>query len=202
MVKRESSPYGKLNPGCPGLYDSINRWFKVTSYIKSRSSWLSRRDLWNVGVLPQHWCSLHPEDWGSMDLRNVGILPQHYMASQPGRPRLESLSPPWKPQNSHQTVLPSTEAVRHLKQCTCYGICRIACLFVAKLGEPNSEEENVMIYFRILSKSIPKSAENNEKCNCKPLLWFIILSTHKQATYITINSLKWLRHVGRPITSM
>jgi hypothetical protein len=31
----------------------------------------------------------NPEDGGSMDLWNVGILPQHYTASQPRRPRLE-----------------------------------------------------------------------------------------------------------------
>jgi len=34
----------------------------------------------------------------SMDLWNVGILPQHYMASQPRRTWLET-SPPWKPQH-------------------------------------------------------------------------------------------------------
>jgi len=33
---------------------------------------------------------------GSMDLWNVGILPQHYTASQPRRPRLE-ISAPRKP---------------------------------------------------------------------------------------------------------
>jgi len=32
--------------------------------------------------------SLHSEDGGSMDLWNIGILPQHYMASQPTKPRL------------------------------------------------------------------------------------------------------------------
>jgi len=36
------------------------------------------------------------------DLWNVGILPQHYAASQPRRPQLES-SPPWKPQIYHVT---------------------------------------------------------------------------------------------------
>jgi hypothetical protein len=40
------------------------------------------------------------EDWGSVDLWNVGILPQHYTASRPRRPRLEASSP-WKHQNSH-----------------------------------------------------------------------------------------------------
>jgi hypothetical protein len=40
--------------------------------------------------------NLHPEDGGSMDLWNVGILPQHYMSSQPRKPRLESSSWRWK----------------------------------------------------------------------------------------------------------
>jgi hypothetical protein len=31
-------------------------------------------------------------DGGSMDLWNVGILPQHYTASQPRRPRLENIT--------------------------------------------------------------------------------------------------------------
>jgi len=36
------------------------------------------------------WClSLHPENGYSMDLWNVGILPQHYTASQPTGPQLE-----------------------------------------------------------------------------------------------------------------
>jgi hypothetical protein len=34
--------------------------------------------------------SLHPEDGGNIDLWNVGILPQHYTASQPRRHWLES----------------------------------------------------------------------------------------------------------------
>jgi len=48
-------------------------------------------------------CCLHPEDGCSMDLWNVGILPQHYTASQPRRPRVE-VSPPWKPQNSQTYI--------------------------------------------------------------------------------------------------
>jgi hypothetical protein len=48
-------------------------------------------DLWNVGVLPQHYTASQPrrpqlgEDGGSADLWNVGILPQLYTASQPRR---------------------------------------------------------------------------------------------------------------------
>jgi hypothetical protein len=38
--------------------------------------------------------NLHLEDGSSMDLWNVGILPQHYAASQPRRPWLESS--PWR----------------------------------------------------------------------------------------------------------
>jgi hypothetical protein len=59
------------------------------------------------------------EDGGSMDLWNVGILPQHYTASEPRRPRLET-SPPWKPQKSHAPFrLPSSNllnTVRTLKE--------------------------------------------------------------------------------------
>jgi hypothetical protein len=46
-------------------------------------------------------CCLHPqgEDGSNNVPRNVSILPQHYTASQPRKPRLESL-PPWKPQIS------------------------------------------------------------------------------------------------------
>jgi hypothetical protein len=56
-------------------------------------------DLWNVGILPQHYTASQPEDGSSMDLWNVGILPQHYTVSQPRKPRLETSSP-WKPQSS------------------------------------------------------------------------------------------------------
>jgi hypothetical protein len=34
---------------------------------------------------------VHPADVDSMDLWNVGILPQHYAASQTRKPRLEFL---------------------------------------------------------------------------------------------------------------
>jgi len=47
--------------------------------------------------------TFHPEDCSSMDLWNYGILPQHYTASQPRRPRPET-SPAWKPQNSQQNT--------------------------------------------------------------------------------------------------
>jgi len=48
-------------------------------------------DLWNFGILPQHYtmsqprgCRLDtPKDGGSMDLWNVGILPQHYKSDNP-----------------------------------------------------------------------------------------------------------------------
>jgi hypothetical protein len=46
---------------------------------------------------PGMWC---PKDRGSMDLWNSGILPQHYMASQCRRPWFES-SLLWIPQNMH-----------------------------------------------------------------------------------------------------
>jgi hypothetical protein len=39
------------------------------------------------GVTTQKTSTLHPEDGGSMDLWNAGILPQHYTASQPRRTR-------------------------------------------------------------------------------------------------------------------
>jgi hypothetical protein len=42
-------------------------------------------DLWNVGVLPQHYTASQPRRWDSMNLWNFGILPQHYTASRPRR---------------------------------------------------------------------------------------------------------------------
>jgi hypothetical protein len=55
-----------------------------------------------LGCDAVYYCGSIPvwsEDRGSMDLWNVGILPQHYTASQPRRPRFETW-PPWKPQDS------------------------------------------------------------------------------------------------------
>jgi len=41
---------------------------------------------------------LPPKDRGGMDLWNAGILPQHYTASQPRRPWCKTTLP-WKPHN-------------------------------------------------------------------------------------------------------
>jgi hypothetical protein len=51
--------------------------------------------------------SLHPEDRSSMDLWNVGILPQHYAVSQPTRSRLES-SLLWKSPHSQYILYNSS----------------------------------------------------------------------------------------------
>ena len=49
----------------------------------------------------------------------------------------------------------------------------------------------------ILTKSIAKTFRNNAQCNCS-VLWrrHIAFSAHVLATYITKNSLKWVRHTG------
>jgi len=46
-----------------------------------------RMDLWNAGILPQHYTdpddkNLHPDDGGSMEHWNVGILPLHGVTTQ------------------------------------------------------------------------------------------------------------------------
>jgi len=42
--------------------------------------------------LTRRW-SLHPEDGGSMDLWNVGILLQHYTVSQPSKNSTWNITP-------------------------------------------------------------------------------------------------------------
>jgi len=49
---------------------------------------LARYEAFTV-VMFQVRCSVHPEYGGSLDLWNVGILQQHWTASQPRRPRLQ-----------------------------------------------------------------------------------------------------------------
>jgi len=48
-------------------------------------------DLWVVGILHNTTRHQNPEVGGIMDLWNVGILPQHYTASQPSLQRRENL---------------------------------------------------------------------------------------------------------------
>jgi hypothetical protein len=72
---------------------------KIWPWIPYRGSKPGRTDWLSVTTLTDSQ-PLHPKDGRTMDLWNVGILPQHYTASQPIRPRLE-ISLPWKPQNLH-----------------------------------------------------------------------------------------------------
>jgi hypothetical protein len=48
---------------------------------------------------------VHPEDGGSTDLWNVGILPQHYTTSQPRRPRSEISPWRWRQHGPPSTAL-------------------------------------------------------------------------------------------------
>jgi hypothetical protein len=71
--------------------------FRYPCCLHFRMTWCV--DLWNVGILPQHYITSQPRrprlesslDGGSMDLWNVGILPQQYTASQSRKPQRENL---------------------------------------------------------------------------------------------------------------
>jgi len=73
----------------------LNDWSDFT--LKMQTAWTSEtlvsyhNATWRHNTEELEWLKwLHPEDGGSMDLWNVGILPQHYTASHPKRPRLVS----------------------------------------------------------------------------------------------------------------